>query len=174
MPQSWNISQTFLLGELAGNNDLQSGVCLQHKRKRKSHLLVVYFWSWINLRRYFACKPTSDQSALMRDCFKLPKLSKYSIFGVPLGFYLLFQLSGNWDASLCLKFGNFSHSRLEQICVWGACRPPGHHQGPGSYATSEPSQSVQLVNMGSTAQIMNVFTRGVFFFYLNHNLWRHF
>lgn len=71
-------------------------VCnIKGRKKKKSHLLVVYFWPWINLKRYFAFKLTSNQRDLMCDCFKLHKLSKCSISGVPSGFYLTFLFSEN-------------------------------------------------------------------------------
>lgn len=93
------------------------------KGRRKSHLLGAYFWSWINLRRYFACKPTGDQSGLMCNRLKLHKLSKCFIFGVPLGFYLVFQFSVNWDAC---SWGNFQCGHFSPKSENSADKQHGH------------------------------------------------
>ena len=163
VPQSWNISQTFLLGELTGNNMIYDlGYVCNMKGREKKHLLVVYFWPWINLWRYFAWKPTSDQRDLMCDCFELRKLSKGSIFGVPSVFLSYISVLWKLRCQLVLQCSiTFQMPVLSKACAQSSSKTCissviTQLQGPDNSVISGP-------NMGNTGQIINALTTCVAF-----------
>lgn len=99
VPQSWNVTQTFLLGELTGNSVIYSlGYVCSLKGRKKNRLLVVDFWPWINVQRCFACRLTSDHT----DVWLLWLAWHWADVLVALClevFLLVFLLSEHWHAA---------------------------------------------------------------------------